>query len=265
MKLIHKDALFTIDDLNTTDTISIKSGLPLKHIEGSVSIEKCFDPDALSALSTVELMNETSGDKKKYNLSIKQKNYSDSWSYCNIYISCDEIEDYIVDEININAFRIIPYKYIEEIDKNALIITLKAEVTKAELDKIKEMLRTQKTTSGVSYFCVKRKGLIDKKMRFGQPIWSEHGENYKAKLILVEHVYDTESTNFMGFNEPELSNMKKMLADLRISYNNLIELLLKRKSISDSEYSDLVNITDIQEFDELFSMKKVDDVDIYED
>jgi hypothetical protein len=265
MKLIHKDKAFTIDELNPTDTISIKSGQTLKHIEGSVSIEKGFNPEELSSPSTVEIMNETNGERKKYNLYIKQTSYSDSLSYWKISFYCDEIEDYTVNEININDVCITPYKYSEEIDKEALIITLKAEVNKTELEKIKETLRTQKTTNGVSYFRVKRKGLTDKQMRFGQPIWSEYGENVKIKLILVEQAYDKETSNFAGFNEPDLSNMKTMVADLKVSYNNLIKLLLKRKSISDPEYYDLVNITDIQEFNELFSMKKVDDVDIYED
>ena len=262
MKAKYNNQLFQIHNLETTERTSINSGKSLKKFGGVLQIDNRYDPSGINDLKEIELIND-GGISSAYKLNVKRTSYSNNRAYWEVEISCEEIENTLVEELQIGSIVVRPYQYEEEIQKNALIITLKAEITLETLNSIKEILRIQRAQTSEQYFIVKRSGLMDKEMRFGQPVWSKDEKSYKVKLVLVESAYDKDDESYFGINEPDLSNAKRMISELTVKFNKLFDILVEKKILLEVEENEICKIEDSEIFSNLFDMKKVSNVDTY--
>lgn len=157
-------------------------------------------------------------------------------------------------------------QYDETIDESTGAIIIDAIIKQPESDRAKILANVAKN----NYFDVIRKGISEDvvKMRFGKVIWSKHDDYIKRKIILVEEKYDDgdlkSTRNILGINEPELSNMMKLLA-LQMKYSTLLEELLINKGIVSSD--EIANIK-IQSGDTYLESTRdyylVDDVESYD-
>lgn len=266
MNLIYQNGLFAINECKVTKIDSIKSGNKINIIEGRLRIGENNNPQDFSSIKIVDIVDEENDKKISCALQVHSTYHTDSSAYWDINISCVEVEEYVVDELEINDISIKPYEYEEEVVGNALIITLKTEVDENVFEQIKSVYFApyfnQKSADVISYFNVKRHGLSDKKMRLGQPIWSENSGVYKLQLTIVESVYDTENDSKMP-NEPGLSNMKDMIANLNVMSKKIVKILVDKKIIDEIEAKDLLLSNDKEVSNELFKMKKVNNIDTY--
>lgn len=156
--------------------------------------------------------------------------------------------------------------YNEEIDKStgAIIINAVIEQTESDREKIKSSIGDS------TYFDVIRVGINDAaiKMRFGKTIWSSHDGLIKRKIVLVQENYDVEDRKnnrlSFGFNEPELSNIEKMLAQ-QIKYSTLLEnILIDKGIVSADDMSQLKKQVSSTYRDIYINYYMVDDVEKYD-
>lgn len=168
--------------------------------------------------------------KKSYSYQGNNKDDNTIYTYT---LEFNEVEIIEIETLEIDNISLKPYKYNENYD-NGIIINANVKLTKEEYDAINKIADNKK------YFDVVRKGISDKKirMRFGQNNWSEHEDNYKIALVLVEECYDNERGQKKRLFEPELSNIKKMLASTLSINNELINYLMDK---------DILNKDDMEE------------------
>jgi hypothetical protein len=265
MQVVFGSRRFSISDMTITNIESIKSGKIINKINGNIRIEKQYDPEKFKNQKIVELFDEITNETKKYTLSISQSSYSNNSSYWTFMISCEEVEDYVFDEIEIDKKMFKVYDYSENIEQNSLIINLKTMVEKDGFDKIKGLIKNQYVDNETQYFTVKRKGIADRIMRFGQPLWSVFENKYKVRLIIVEKKYDEVNKTNFKINEPDMSNVKNILAETNIKIENLINMLISKNVLTETERTEIETLDEQKIFDEKFKMKNVDDIDTYEE
>ncbi|MGO1632867.1 MAG: hypothetical protein ACTHXX_12715 [Staphylococcus equorum] len=193
-----------------------------------------------------------------YTYSNNQNNKETVYRYT---LDLKEIEKLNIESLTLGKIEVFPYDYEEEYikEKEALTITAKIEVSEdtiAKLDKLREEKR---------YFEVIRNGISsDKlKMRFGQGLWSKNEEKIKQKLILVEENYDKVPTSMTFPHEPDVTNMKKMLAQAKNQNDELIKLLLSKNLISKEDVDKIKTESKINFGKTNRKFYEVDDLDKY--
>lgn len=262
MQLILKEKSYNIMNCNVNSEVSIKSGNEIKNFNGLVRIPNLDNPQDIDSNINAVIYDENNNMEIVCSIHVNRSTHSDSLPYWEFDISCKEVENYSVKELNINGKTIIPYSYEEEVFGSALIITLKTKVDYELFEAIKNIYFSQKTDEIVQYFNVTRPGLITKRMRLGQPVWSKHDGSYKIQLTIVEKIYDEENNSSL-LNEPEMSNMKGMIAQLNLKAGKLIDKLYEKGIITEEEKNELLQKEDKDYESELFKMKKVLDIDSF--
>jgi hypothetical protein len=253
--------LFQIIDLKTTEYLSVKSGNTLTKLSGVIKIHESFNPSEFQSIKTVEIKNDDSDEFTEYSLFIKQSSYGGNSSYWTFSIECSEIENYVVNSISFDSITIHPYEYSEEVEHGSLIINMKAEIDEKEFIQIKKGLYHQSITKPTLYFSVQRDNFIEKKMRYGQPLWSKNGDKYKINIILVEATYDTSEKMPLMINDPDLANLKDLAAENNLILKNIVDLLLSKQIIDSNEKSQILDISQEQSFYIKLGLKEVIDID----
>jgi len=100
-------------------------------------------------------------------------------------------------------------------------------------------------------------------MRFGRVIWSETGEIINKKIIIVENIYDEKNSQKHHLFDPEWSNIQRELLLQKAINKELIDLLLLKGILSQSEVGEVVDNANIKYKDYYKDFAKVDDVDEY--
>jgi hypothetical protein len=144
-----------------------------------------------------------------------------------------------VTSLVIDDVEFIPYKYTEEFDNDALIITAKLQLDQEQEKRLLELVKRDR-----KYFKVIRKGLNDEplSMRFGwfdRFRWSLLEGYIKQQLVLVEEKYDSAPQKSSGFMEPEFTNILEQLAFSRSLINELADILIVKQLLSQEEFSQL--------------------------
>lgn len=260
MKVEFKESLFEIENYEVEEKISIKTGKTLRNIKGRVRIDNEYNPKSFNNLKKINI--QISEEVGNFKLKINSSSNSSVLSYWTFDIFCEEIEEYKVSKIFINKdIELEPYEYKEDVDNKALIIELKTIVNEEIFFKIKEMHKQSYLLEEKKYFNVKRNNMIEKEMRFGQPRWQKVNDNeYKLFLIIVEKSYDFDVHKVLRINEPDFTNLKKMLSENKSRLNSLIKLL-ENKGIINKEETLLFK--DSFEFDyaeDIFLLKQVKDI-----
>lgn len=167
-----------------------------------------------------------------------------------------QVERIEIDTLEIENISLKPYKYNEKYD-DGVIINANVKLTKEEYDAI------NKIADKKNYFIVIRKGVSDKeiRMRFGQNNWSEQDSNYKVALVLVEECYDNEKWKKNRLFEPELSNIKKMLASTLSINNELINYLMNRDILNKDDMEEIKKKAQENYNDIYREFHKVKDID----
>jgi hypothetical protein len=90
-----------------------------------------------------------------------------------------EYESLNVEKLIVGGIELSPYRYKEEFDNDALVITARFETTAEEVAKLRSLPK---------YFAVVRQGISahEREMRYGGPLWSEKNGVINYQLTLVE-------------------------------------------------------------------------------
>lgn len=162
---------------------------------------------------------------------------SDENRVYNYTLHLEEVERLNIESLIIGDLEIFPYEYEEEYD-DAIISTVKVKLTKIESEKLDSLDGLENKDR---YFKVIRKGISEDKldMRFGQVIWSEDGDFIKKKMTLVEKIYDENEETKSTLFQPEMGNMRSMIAYNRNLTNELMDLLLSKGVISSDEIEEI--------------------------
>lgn len=175
----------------------------------------------------------------------------------NYSLHFEEVVDIKLEALEICDLMLNPYEVEQNYD-NGITMRASVRVNEDELNKIREIQYRN------DYFSVIRHGISEKRisMRFGKNVWSEHEGMYKVKLILIEECYDSDN-NYRASYDPELPNMKRMLAYQKDLNDRLITLLLSKGIVSEEEIENIrvQAKNNYNETNELFY--KVKDIDKY--
>lgn len=218
-------------------------------------LEECED-GGIYDLNDIDLrLNEYKVLSKSYSFTSNNNNEERTYTY-RLYF--EQKDNYTLHGLKIDDFIIKPYDYSHYYE-NGIVVQAKVKLTKEEMDKLNNL----KDKDG--YFDVIRQNISSKsiKMRFGQLLWSEHNDFFKVDLSLVEDCYDKFNKPMILF-EPDMSNIKDMLAYEKNLNNELINLLLNKEIISEFEIEDIKLRAKNNLKDTYRLFYKVKDVDTFE-
>lgn len=224
MKIKFGDFKFDAELISRTEEISKQSGRKLEVLD--ISFETG------SKLKTPEFVY---GDDKKWELFIPSYSYTEGSPITRYNWLIKEIEDLKIQTLIINSINFEPYLYKETIEKSSGDALLIDAVIIVEVEKWQE-IKDLKLKDPFEYFPVIRQGISPEEvlMRFGRVLWSEYENKIKFRITLVEKNYD-DYNHFVGFSEPELSNIKRILVESSKNYDNLLSLLSEKNLLTDEE------------------------------
>ena len=112
-----------------------------------------------------------------------------------------------------------------------MYITALIKLNPKEFDELKSIY------FGDIYFPVIRQGISEepKEMRFGQSIWSRDEETVTFKIYLVDKKHDEEEDNSLGLFQPEMGNIKDLLAANTEKFFSLLKILEQKKILTSDE------------------------------
>jgi hypothetical protein len=207
----------------------------------------------LDKRQVVESLNERGERTSSWKIGENSYSYEHGSEVTTYKCELMEKENLAIQRLQINGLEFTPYSYEEEIDQDALIITAKAALSGEERDKI---------LSFPPYFPVVRKGISDlpREMRFGRlMLWSRTDTGFKYELLLVERSYD--ALGLHGPFEPQLSNMRFMLAGVTERVDQLLAHLVEKGLLSESEKTELSLIPKDSVQRRAINLDQVDDLD----
>lgn len=198
---------------------------------------------------------------------IEWKAATDSWQYSGsqgtrtVYHhtwNIEECEPLNIEKLVIDGIELEPYKYKENFLADALEITARIRQSEEERKAFGDHFRKK------DYFPVVRVGISDaaREMRFGFGVWSKEGDTYKRQIVLIDRTFDVQHKS-PGLLQPELLNMKVILATVNSTVDELLTLLSNKGVLTqqdletlkqDSEdrtrvtFRDFYKVTDIDEW-----------------
>lgn len=181
--------------------------------------------------SNEKILREFKMDKWSYRYH-NEFNSEDTIYMCTVWI--EEIEKLYTSNLIIEGISVEVLDYNEEFDKrhNAIIIHTTIKITD------EDDINFIDTTNAKKYFSVERPQISQDilEMRFGKTIWSQHEGFKKRNVVLVEKIYDeNDDISFHGFLEPEMSNIKDMLAQTIVYTDEIIRILNENNIQIDKE------------------------------
>ena len=194
-------------------------------------------------------------------ISSSSSSQSDLYNYT---IKLFEKENLNIEKLIIGDLELEPYEYGEEYNSTIqqdeyLQIDVKSEVGYSEFMKL--------YTSESKYFKVIRKGINENPvdMRFGKVIWSdlEDTEKIKIDFRLVEKVYDDNTENSLGFNQPEVNHLIEKTAYKNKVFDILINHLIDEDILSKAKLEEFKEEAQEAMPDEAFKFVEVNDIDRY--
>ena len=102
----------------------------------------------------------------------------------------------------------IPYSYQEEFNASgSLTIETYLKLSETEMRNFRAL---------PLYFPVVRVGINEtpRDMRLGQVLWSEHEDNYKLKIFLVDQARDLANPKDHGLFEPTMTNVQMTVSTI---------------------------------------------------
>jgi hypothetical protein len=167
-----------------------------------------------------------------------------------------QVEDLNIENLVIADLQLTPYTYSEEFSSDGVLaIEARVSVTEAQEKRIRELEAPK------IYFPVIRQGINNepREMRFGKLFWSQHGSTYKMDLFLVDKAADDNERP--DLSRIEFNNLSYLTAEHGLQTSKLVELLLAKKVITETEADDVFE-TDLQKRRRLLDLLlKVEDVD----
>lgn len=198
-------------------------------------------------------------DNCRFNAKEERHYLNNSMDYTIFLISFDECSTKSVTEIVFEGLRLEPYKILQEISQNAIIIDAKVVVTKEQFEKIRQL-----KYGDTYYFSVIRVGIDETPlvMRFGRNLWSKENDNIKMSLVFVEKEYDQTQENYHGFAEPQLSNAINQIKQLRAMNKRLMKVLVANNIFTEEQKNEIEEELTINELrQEHYIYDQVSDID----
>jgi hypothetical protein len=157
-----------------------------------------------------------------------------------------EIEDLTIEKVSLGGIELLPYRYKESLDGDALMIDMRVRITPDVRDRIEKLPH---------YFEVIRFGISDlpRTMRLGRGLWSESEGTINQQVYLVEQLFDKPGEH--GLFEPERSNWHFMLIKVTHKLDSLLQLLSTKGLLNEEEIASLDEFPDdarvrlVREFD----------------
>lgn len=195
-------------------------------------------------------------DDKTWKLLSSSYSYTEGEPIIRYNWKIEEVEELKITKLIVNGLEFEPSLYNEEIEEtngNALIITAVIEINV-------EMWENIKSIPSKDFFSVIRRGISDKEkeMRWGRILWSKQEDTIRCRMVLVEKIYDEYNT-FIGFSEPELSNIERNLLKTSEKVDRLLYLLVD-KGIITNEEQEMIKTVNKEDLD-FYIFDKVENLD----
>jgi hypothetical protein len=183
-----------------------------------------------------------------------------SWSYRQgspIYQHTLELTE--VEKLNLSALKlgdmtVHPYEYEETFGEEALTIEAKVSLPEAQHLQIKALQKSD------DYFSVVRYGINDvpRQMRFGLCYWSQHNNEYKHQLVLVE---ESKEPNTLASAFRWIRPLRKLVADNTAVIESLLATLHNKNILTEEEVNNIrKDITD-RSWDIWYGFFRVENID----
>jgi hypothetical protein len=163
-------------------------------------------------------------------------------------------EKLMTESLKLGDMAVHPYRYMETISQDALVLTIRATVDATTLQTLRAL---------PLYFPVVREGISDepRSMRFGAVIWSSADEQeFKIQATIVEEKYDAKG-NQHSFLEPMLGNLMKSVSSTNARFKTLVQILLSKGLITEEEKANIVEVSDEELRRRNYEFDRVVDVD----
>jgi hypothetical protein len=189
---------------------------------------------------------------------------NNSWSYTEgnpLYhhtIELTEKEEMNITDLQLGDLNVQPYEYEEDFDDEYLHIQAKVRLSETQYEQLKSMQIKH------NHFSVIRHGIseIQTEMRFGLCYWSKHGGEYKAELVLVDIVADTQP-NRLGSAFEWMHNLREKVADNYAAIEILLKMLQEKNLFTEEEIGTIRKECEKRSDDIAHDFFRVDDVDHY--
>ena len=163
------------------------SGRELRELVTEVTISSEAAANVKEAFCAGEPVTDTDGAQWMATLE------NESWSGLDdgphrLTIRWREHETVQADAVEISDLVLIPTSYEERFDDDRLVISLRAQLTPAETDRLRDLFATGgRTYKSQEYHPVVRRGVSDQTipMRFGRMLWQQHASGTEHEITLV--------------------------------------------------------------------------------
>ncbi len=177
-------------------------------------------------------------------------------------VDVEEAENVSPNEIVLDGLTLRPYKYEERAEDGGISIQTRVVVNQAGRQELEKRLRTDDRGPG-RYFDVVRTGIQDspRLMRFGQCAWSEHGDETKYDLVLVEKSVDESRPEPIVEFYREIPNMRREIARATNLIDGLLDMLVESGTLSTEQRSTIENRAKAGMWTRHWALFKLDDID----
>lgn len=256
MKIKETDILLYIEEEGEFN--SKHTNKPLRWMEVSFQVS---GEDAFEEIRNKSQITSISDNGEEFNWQVKElsHSYTQGQPVYEFVWELSEIETLTIETLILGSFEVKPYLYDEEINDGSLFITALVELTPDAFEKLKTIY------FGDIYFPIIRQGINaePKDMRFGKVIWSRDEESIKFKIFLVDKEYDNKNENTLGLFQPEMRNIKNMLATNIEGFNTLLKILKEKNLLTSDEIEQVKKVNDEDFNSRTLEFERVSDVDKY--
>lgn len=264
MKIKFKENYVTVKPTHEESFSSPFTGKNLKRFQVTISVKKQELSIFENELEYVKVygiteVNTDGTEIKKYNITNTSYGYSNNSNIRTYTFELSEEEDNKLNKLLINEIELTPYEYKEVLDHDAIIISTKVTVTKEIANCIDELSNKEE-----EYFTVIRDGINSNplKMRFGLNVWSEHGDDIKYRLVIVEDKYDKgKNGDWKPHNYPQTQNIQAMTLYHRSYMELLAKLFVDKGLLTNAEIEELKEKANAEKRKYVRYIYKVKDVD----
>jgi hypothetical protein len=264
--LLRIDGIVLNGQFERTGTaVSMHTGVNLAV--GSVEFEVRDASDqqrVITSLSTRHQIEVSQADESVVRFKVLSNSYSsmDNGSPWHHTAEVEQAETVIPDEIILDGLTLRPYKYEERTEDGGIVIDARVAVDETGRQEVEKRLRADDRDPG-RYFDVVRKGVQDtpRQMRFGRCRWSEHGDETKYDLILVERSVDGNKPEPFPEFYPEIPNMRRAIALTGNLVAELLDTLVESGSLSVEQRSGVEARAEAALWARHWALFKLDDID----
>jgi hypothetical protein len=210
------------------------TGKTLRRLSTEITVPAARARAIATLLEAQPLVDE---DGNEWSGRIESESYGEVQGLHHLKIGWEEQERVQANAIEFEGLSLKPSRYEERADDDGVAISLRARLTPAETEKVRD-LQQRPSTEDELYFPVVRRGVSDepRRMRFGRVLWQalEDG-NADYDITLVDESLDKEPrSGFGAIGEPHTGHLLNAVEQLLGERDALLDALKSAGVLDDA-------------------------------